>query len=261
MRSILFVAAFAFAAPAFAQEPGHGEPVEAGHGAGGHADGTDQHDEAGAGTHGGEPGHGDPAGEHGEAGAHGAGHHVSYTGDDDHDGTANFMDADSEGYSLGGVGQHLFNLLILAGILVYVARTPVRDALKNRSHDIRKEITEAARARDEARQRHDELSKRLAAFEDEVRRMKADAEADAKADEAKLVARARDEAARIGQTAERNIREEVTRARVALRKEAVDLAVMLAEQTLRGQVQGEDQRRLAADFLASINRDEVNGNG
>ena len=44
------------------------------------------------------------------------------------------------------------------------------------------------------------------------------------------------EAERIGKTAERNIRDEVARARTSLRREAVELAVELAESTLRKSV-------------------------
>jgi F-type H+-transporting ATPase subunit b len=206
--------------------------------------------------------HGAPAAEHGAA-SDGA-HHADYTGDHDGDHTPNWRDGDSPDYVLGNIGQHVFNLTLLVAFLVYVGRRPVLDAVKNRALGIRKEITDAARLRDEAKQRHEELSARLSGFEEEVRTLRADAEIDAKVEEQKLIERAHEEAKRIGQIAERNIRDELVRARVALRKDAVDLAVKLAEQVLRSEVEPEDQRRLARQFLESLhstNRDEVNGNG
>jgi len=194
---------------------------------------------------------------HGE-GDHGGGHHeVSYTADDDHDGTANWRDADSTGYALGGVGQHAYNFLIFAALVGFWLRQPLSDALKNRAVGIRKEITDTARARDEARQRYEELSARLSAFEDEVRRLRADAEADADAEQRKLIERANNEAKRLTLNSERNIRDELVRARIALQEDAVALAVKLAEQTLKNQVQSEDQRRLARQFLESLNQQEV----
>ena len=48
------------------------------------------------------------------------------------------------------------------------------------------------------------------------------------------------------------MREEVVRARVALRKEAVDLAVKLAESALAEQVSADDQRRLARQLLDTL---------
>ncbi len=88
-----------------------------------------------------------------------------------------------------------------------------------------------------------------------------DAEIEAANEEAKLVARARDEGQRIGAVAERKIRDEVNRARVALRTEAVDLAVQLAENTLRGAIGSSDQQRLAREFLDSLKKDEAGIHG
>ncbi len=255
MKAPLFgvaIAALCFAGVAVANPPA---PAE------GHEEAPAAHGEAPVGH---EEGVGHDAAAAGAEGAHaeGEGHHaVSYTGDDDHDGTANWMDGDSvdaKGKSVPTrLGQHFYNFLILFGILGFALRQPLSDAIKNRASLIRKELTETARARDEARQRFDELNARLGAFEDEVQRLRADAETDAKAEERKLIERANAEAARLTKNAERNIRDELVRARVALQEDAVSLAVKLAEQTLKSQVQSEDQRRLARQFLDSLNQQEV----
>lgn len=238
LRILLGVAVLglASATPSMADEPHHAVE-EPSHGA---DHGGDAHD---AGGHGG--------------GGEGHGAHVDWTGDDDHDGVPNWRDATTgaepnEHYMLKPLFWHLFNLALILGVIGYLARRPVLDAIKTRAHDIRKEITETARARDEARQRHEELGARLSKFEDEVAQMKAQAADDAKQEEQKLIERARTEAERIRQTAERSIRDEVTRAQIALRKEAVDLAVQLAEQTLRSEVGPDDHKRLARQFLDSI---------
>lgn len=238
------VAPAAPAAPPEASAPEHGEAAAAEHAAG--------HGEGAA---------GEGAASH-EGGKHAAGaHHVDYTADDDHDGKANWMDADSDAYVLGGIGQHLFNLVVIGAVLFFVARRPLMDAIKDRAAGIRREVTEAAKVRDEARQRHEDLVKRLSSFEDEVKKLRSDAEADVKAEEKRLTERAHEEAARIGQVAERNIKDELVRAQVALRKEAIDLAVQLAETTLRSEVKSGDQQRLASQFLSSIRQDEGNRNG
>lgn len=207
-------------------------------------------------------------GEAHESGSHGGAHHVDYLADDDGDGRANWRDSTDDrtgepnpDYQISKLGWHLFNLALLVGVLVWAVRRPVVDGIKNRALAIRKELTDAARMRDEARQRHEELGLRLSRFEEEVKQLRAEAEADAKAEEAKLIERAHAEAERIKQTAERNIRDELSRAQFALRKEAVDLAVKLAEQTLRREVRAEDQRRLARQFLDSLNEEGGNGHG
>ena len=232
--------------PAFADEgqPPHGtEPAAAGeHG-------------AAVGEHGAAAGeHGAAAGEHAAAeGEHGGAHHLDYTGDADHDGTPNWIDGDSgDSYVATKLAFHAINLLLLVGLLVWFVRAPLKDALNGRAYTIRKSLTDTARERDEAAHKFADLEARLGSFEQELERMRAAALTEARAEEERLVARAHEEAKRIGENAERNIRDEVTRARVALQHDAVDLAVQLAETTLRTSVNSDDQKRLARDFLASL---------
>lgn len=206
-----------------------------------------------------------PAGHGGESGgAHakgGHGHHY-YTDDDDHDGIANWMDAtngsepNTETYILKSVGLHTFNLVVLLAVLVYFVRRPFADFWRERAHDIRKELADSARKRDEAQQRQADIQARLDRIEGEIAAMHATAEKEARQEEEQLVERARKEAQRIGEQAERSVRDEVVRARAALRADAVELAVKLAETTLRSRTSDADQAALARAFLQSIDEGE-----
>jgi F-type H+-transporting ATPase subunit b len=199
-----------------------------------------------------------------EGGEHGGGHggHHYYTDDDDHDGTPNWMDAttgsepNTETYVLKSVGLHALNLAVLLAVLGYVARRPFVDFWRDRALGIRKELTDSAEKRDEARRRHQEVMERLSKIEGEVTTMLETATVEAKREEEQLVERARREAARISEQAERNIRDEVVRARASLRQEAVELAVRLAEATLRGTTSDADQQALARAFLKSVDEGE-----
>ncbi|MBW2253986.1 MAG: ATP synthase F0 subunit B, partial [Deltaproteobacteria bacterium] len=235
--------------PAFASDP-HEAPAQVE---------TEAHaDDA----HGGGDAHADEGGHEGEAGAHG----YDWTADGDGDGVPNWTDptdheAVNEHFVWKPLGWHTFNLLLLLIAIVYAARRPVGDQLKNRAYDMRKELTDAARERDEARQRHEELGSRLSHFEEEVTTLKEEAIVAAKQEEEQLVARAHVEAQRIHDTAEKNIHEELIRARETLRRDAVDLAVDLAEGTLKKQVMRDDRRRLSREFLDALQSDGGNGNG
>ena len=110
---------------------------------------------------------------------------------------------------------------------------------------------------DAAQAREKEIAERLAKLEATLAQISADADEAAAKDKASLLERARAEAERITENAERNIRDEVARARTTLQRQAVELAVELAEQTLRGQVSQDDQRRLARDLLNSLSDSEV----
>ena len=95
-----------------------------------------------------------------------------------------------------------------------------------------------------AGEKNEELVARLGKFERELEEMRVTAAEDAKQDAARIVERAEAEAKRIAESSERSISEETRRAKASLRKEAVDLAVQLAETTLSKEVQADDQRRL-----------------
>ncbi len=196
---------------------------------------------------------GGKGGEHGEGG-----HHELYTGDEDRDGVPNWRDPEhgtvdnTETYVCGELTYHTFNLALFVGFVVYLARRPMLDTFRQRALDIRKGLTDSAQERDEAHQRHQELVARLSAIEQEVDSMQAKAQQDAEAEEASLVRRAEEMAVRISEQAERTIQDEARRARQSLRKEAVELAVQLAESTLTSQVASADQQQLAEQFLASL---------
>jgi len=250
MRELLL--SLLLVAPAFADEP-HDAP-SAGHGIEPVADAA----------------HDGPEAAHGEGTEHAGAHHVDYLADElpidpathqpTHNGIPDWRDPGAgEAYIVWSVFQHLINLLILVAVLMWFFRRPVADALANRAHDIQKELGEAARLRAEAEAKQAELAARIQAFEGEVEQMKVQAGIEAKAEEARLIARAHEESARIAATAQRNIRDEVAKARTALQAEAVELAMKLAENTLRSNVKSEDQQALARQFLDSLNAGAANG--
>lgn len=165
-----------------------------------------------------------------------------------------------EGIPFREIGLHTFNFLLLVGLLVYLLRTPVRDFLNTRAATIRKELEESDRLRREAEERNRAIEAKLVHFEEELAAMKADGAADAEREALLLAERAERDAAHIKETAERAIREETRAARNTLRRDAVELAVKLAEENLRSQLGPTDQQRLAQEFLASIPQ-EKNANG
>jgi F-type H+-transporting ATPase subunit b len=235
-------------APAFAAAPDAGH-AEAGspeaHGEGAH--GADNHA---------ADGHGD-----GHAGeGHGGGHHQPDPwADDNHNGTANFLDGEDDHYA-NSWGHpvylqwifHGLNLAALMGVLVWFARKPVASALRERSVGIQKELEDAYAREHEARARYEALEARLSGFEAEVARLRAEAAMATEVERRDIETRAREAAERVKESAERTIRDETSKATRQLRAEAVELAMKLAEDTLRAQVGSEDRRNLARNFLDAL---------
>jgi F-type H+-transporting ATPase subunit b len=158
----------------------------------------------------------------------------------------------------GKMTFHALNLAILLGIIGWFARKPIKDAIADRSLAIKKDMDEINALRKQANDRYAEIETRLQGYDRKLAEMKGDAEKEAAAEAREIAARAERDAQVIQQAAERTIRDETLRARHALRKDAVELAVKIAEEQLRLQITEADQRRLATDFLRTV---EGNGNG
>ncbi|RME22916.1 MAG: hypothetical protein D6798_14670 [Deltaproteobacteria bacterium] len=150
------------------------------------------------------------------------------------------------------LGLHLFNLVLLLGIIGYFAGGRIKEAMRTRAAAIKRDIDESNRLRKQARERFEEIEARLAGFDQELTRMKAEAEALAVEEREAILARADEEASRIAEAAERTIRSETARARMALRRDAVELAVQIAEQRLQADVRPDDDIRLSADLLSLV---------
>lgn len=239
--------ALSTATPAFAEPSGdsHGEHAEGGHADGGHGDahGDDAHGDGHGDAHGGDHGH----------------HALTAWGDDNGNGTPNFLDTEDDHFA-NSWGHpvwlqwiwHGLNLLVLLGGIGFLVRKPIGAALRDRSLEVQRDLDESAAREAEARAKFEELERRLQGFEAEVAAMREEAARAAATEKAEIEARAQDAATRIGQAAERAIRDETARARRELRAEAVELAVQQAEETLRKQVGNADRQRLAEDLLTSL---------
>lgn len=187
-----------------------------------------------------------------------------YLADVNNNGVADWRDWDCKGdelcedtFQLESILKHAFNFVLLIALLTYAVRQPLSNYLSERAKTIRAELEDGQALLDAAKAREQEIAGRLAKLEATLAQISADADEAAAKDKASLLERARAEAERITENAERNIRDEVARARTTLQRQAVELAVELAEQTLRGQVSQDDQRRLARELLNSLSDSEV----
>lgn len=155
------------------------------------------------------------------------------------------------------IGFHAFNLVVLLTIIFKYALPVIRESLRGRAVGIKNELGDADSVRKAAQARHAEIEARLAKLSDEVAGIRSQADKDGQAEQARLEARAKAAAQQIAETAERQIADEAARAKQALRKEAVSLAVELAEDLLKNNIGNEDQQRLAAQVLTTVKEAEV----
>jgi F-type H+-transporting ATPase subunit b len=146
------------------------------------------------------------------------------------------------------------NFALLVGVLLAVARRPIRDFFRARGEQIRSELDAASRSLAEAEARHADWQRRLTSLDAELARIRADARERAEAERAHILSDAAAAAERIRTDARNAVDQELRRAREQLRREAAELAVELAAEALRTRVTDDDRGRLVDEFIQTIER-------
>jgi F-type H+-transporting ATPase subunit b len=191
---------------------------------------------AGEGAHGAEHGeHGKADGAHGEAGEHQGGH-----------------DAEHGGFKVGTFILQLVNFGCLLFILIYFGGRAFSKSLRARHEQLKSEVSEAARLRDEAQQKAATQEKRLAELEKEIASLRAVMREEAEREQARLIESAQDRAKRIQEDMRFQLDQQVKEAEMLLRAEVTSASVKLAEELARKAVDTQDERRLAQEFVAGF---------
>ncbi len=160
-------------------------------------------------------------------------------------------DAGDQWGSLLEIGRAA-NLLVVAAVLVYVARKPLAHFFAVRSQTIRAQLAEAQKARVEAESRLNEINSRMSGLEDELRQMKTIAENEAGEEYRRLTAAADREAEKVLERTRQEISGLTRAAQLELKAHAADLSVRLAENRIKSEMTEDDQRRLFARFVAKV---------
>ncbi|HXZ84281.1 MAG TPA: hypothetical protein VEI82_02220 [Myxococcota bacterium] len=149
---------------------------------------------------------------------------------------------------------HTFGLLVLGGVLVYFAREPLRDFLRDRSDVLRRQLESARAALERAQAENAQIKARLGRIAEEHEALVRESAELAERERARAVERARAAADRVRAEAQRAADQEIERARAELQREAARLATSLAGDLLRQSLTADDERRLLAEFVERIGR-------
>lgn len=230
----LLVVAFSFVALLIAmggvagaaeEESGHDTPgLESAHDTatgGGHE--LASHGEEGAAVHG--EGH--------EAG-HGEGHHGVTHGQ-----LMNFI-------------WHCLNFSILVFILVKFLRKPITEALKGRTESIRAAFEELEAKRADAERKYAEYEGKLSTMDEQAERILKSFTDQGQAEKEKIIAQAHEAAERIKAQAEFYVQQELAKAKTELQTEVADMAVKMAEDLIRKNLNEQDHHRLISEYLERV---------
>ncbi|MBK9170432.1 MAG: ATP synthase F0 subunit B [Bryobacterales bacterium] len=159
-------------------------------------------------------------------------------------------EAQSHGTDL--TGWKWINFFLLVGIAGYFLAKPAGRFFAGRTHDIRKGIREAQALREEAEARVADVERRLANLDQDIQHLRDRARDEAAAEAERLRNVTSRDIARIQAQAEEEIRQAAKSAESRLRRDATALALQLAEQKLRSQVDASGQDALVRRFVDGL---------
>jgi F-type H+-transporting ATPase subunit b len=146
----------------------------------------------------------------------------------------------------------IVTFLVLLGLLAKFAWTPLLVALETRQNAIRKSLDDAQQAKQELERLNAEAAQIVNRGRVEAEAIIAQSRTDGDRLREEIRAKARTEADHIVKNAERQIQLETSRALEQIRKEAVDLSVMIASKIIQRNLTKEDNERLIDEALKQV---------
>jgi F-type H+-transporting ATPase subunit b len=146
----------------------------------------------------------------------------------------------------------IVTFLVLLGLLAKFAWTPLLAALETRQNAIRKSLDDAQQAKQELERLNAEAAQIVNRGRVEAEAIIVQSRSDGDRLREEIRAKARTEADHIVKNAERQIQLETSRALEQIRKEAVDLSVMIASKIIQRNLTKEDNERLIDEALKQV---------
>jgi len=144
------------------------------------------------------------------------------------------------------------NFAILAAILAKLLKKPITGFFSSRRESIKSLLAELELKRREAEQKTAEYKARLAALEEETKKIVDELIAEGQLERQKIVEGAHRQAEYLRQQAQLAVQQEIKAARESLQEEIAELSVAAAEEILRKKMKADDQDRLVREFMTKV---------
>jgi F-type H+-transporting ATPase subunit b len=146
----------------------------------------------------------------------------------------------------------LVNFAIIAAVVIYFGRKPVRDFFANRSAEIAKAIQDSQEARESAVAALGEMERKIKEMKAETGRMVADAQARSEKDKQSLIEEGTKVAQDIQVQVKQGIESELHKAKAALATDAALLSLDLAEGRIKEKISGQDHERIVKEYISKV---------
>jgi F-type H+-transporting ATPase subunit b len=136
------------------------------------------------------------------------------------------------------------NLLLFVGVMVFLLRKPISEAMRSRREGIRRDLMRAQEERNAALAKLEEVQARLSKLDAEVASVREQSQKDAQAEQERIALSTEEDARKLREQAVREIESAGKAARQDLRSFAAEQSVRLAEEMIRRDIRPEDDARL-----------------
>lgn len=146
----------------------------------------------------------------------------------------------------------VLNFVALMIILVKFGAKPVGSALSGRQKNIKNELEDLERRRDEAEQQYRAFETKLGSVEKDIDTIVQKALAQAEIEKARIIENAEQAAEDMKRSAELMIQNEIVEARRMLKNDIADQAAIMAEELIVNNLKPEDQVKIIENYLEKV---------
>lgn len=145
------------------------------------------------------------------------------------------------------------NTVLLLGIVWWFTRKKIATAMQERRASIADQLEEAKKLHEAAEKRHAEYKERLAHLDKELADLKASILRTGESERDRLIKEAEEKAERMRGETRGMIDSRLRQLEKDLHEEAIKMAIDAARAELESKTSGDDQTRLAKEYLAAVN--------
>ena len=157
-----------------------------------------------------------------------------------------------EEFLASGTHWRILNFALFIGLLLYFLKKPVGHFWTSRSHQLKFDMEEAHRLKQESKGRHDSLKARLSQIEKEIAQLVTSMKEEGELEKKRIVEEGEKVSQRMKSDAEKMAAQEIRRAKEALRAQSVNLSIELAERLIREKIMESDQKKLTDHYLNNL---------
>ena len=146
----------------------------------------------------------------------------------------------------------VLNFAVLLIVLIKALAKPIANGLRARQQSIKDNFTDLEERKAEADSAYQAYEEKLASIDQEISDIIQSAVAQGEAEKERIISEANRAAEDIKKQAEMAIQHELTEAKLQLREEVANQAVVMAEELIKKNLQDTDQVKLIEDYLAKV---------